>query len=110
MLDEKQQREFAMKSFSLRFPEYVNDFGEIDYEEIAVNTDIQELLKPIRKEDKGNSIWQVYNTVQEKLIKGEFTHIGVTNKERSGRPLTNIRRNLIVNKGLWELAEEYSLN
>ena len=32
--------------------------------------DVDDMLQHVRVGDKGNSVWKVYNVVQEKLIKG----------------------------------------
>ena len=33
---------------------------------------IQDILTPVRKEDKKNDLWTIFNICQEKMIKGGF--------------------------------------
>lgn len=107
-LDEKQQLEFAMNAVTARYPEYINPkTNKIDKQLIKKNFSLEDLLKANRPEDKDNSVWCIYNRLQEKLIKGGFTHKGKTGKEKSARELTHIRTNTITNLKLWELAESY---
>lgn len=66
----------------------------------------REILKPRRDDDDNNSLWSVFNRVQENLVKG-----GIQGQRESGRlvtlrPLTNIRKNTEFNQQLWKLAEE----
>ena len=69
--------------------------------------DIDDMLQSIRVGDKGNSVWKVYNVVQEKLIKGGLVFNNKREKVQKLRPIINIDRKIDVNKNLWELAESY---
>lgn len=109
ILNENAQQEFAMKAFAIRYPEYINPrTNKVDFDKIQKNVKVNDILKAVRPEDKGDDLWRTYNRVQEHIIKGGFQHVGQTNKSKATRPLTNIRMNLLVNKGLWTLAEEYA--
>jgi hypothetical protein len=109
ILNDNAQQEFAMKAFAIRFPEYVDvKTNQVDYSKVQKNLNVDEILKAVRPEDNGTDLWRVYNRVQEHIIKGGFQHIGQTNKAKATRPLTNIRMNMIVNKGIWQLAEEFA--
>ena len=57
--------------------------------------------------DKGNSVWKVYNVIQEKLIKGGLVFNNKREKIQKLRPIINIDRKVDVNKNLWELAGSY---
>ena len=108
-LTEKQEVEFVMKALTKRYPEYLNPkTNKVDQVKIKSHFSLDEIMKPLRPEDSGNSVWQIYNKVQEKLIKGGFIHTGATGKVKASRALTHIRTNTLVNQGLWHLAEEYS--
>lgn len=60
---------------------------------------IAEVLKPIRKEDKGNDLWNVFNTVQEKTVKGGF-NLG----KRKVKGITSFEKDLQLNQELFESA------
>mgnify|MGYP006266262119 CR=1 FL=1 len=109
ILNEDAQQEFAMKAFAIRFPEYVDvKTDKVDFNKVQKNVNVNDILKAVRPEDNGADLWRVYNRVQEHLMKGGFQHIGQTNKAKATRPITNIRMNMLLNKGLWTLAEEYA--
>jgi len=61
----------------------------------------------LREEDEGNSLWKVLNVVQEKLIRGGLSYKLRNGRNQTARELTNIDRQVDVNKKLWELAEDY---
>jgi hypothetical protein len=68
---------------------------------------IQDLLKPERDGDMGNSVWKTFNVIQEKFVRG-----GVQYKSKRGRlttmkELKNYQNINKINTSLWELAESY---
>lgn len=74
----------------------------------------QALLEARRNADTGNTLWRVFNRVQENLIKGGQRTQGrlnpVTNKPfRATRGLRNLTLDLKVNEGLWQAASELAL-
>jgi hypothetical protein len=52
-----------------------------------------------RPEDLGNTVWRVFNRVQEHLMVG-----GLFTGHRHTRPMVSLSEQLIVNRGLWHLA------
>jgi hypothetical protein len=107
-LTQRQEVEFVMKALTKRYPEYLDaKTNKEDRAKIKSHFSLEEIMKPLRPEDSGNSVWQIYNKVQEKLIKGGFIHTGSTGKAKASRALTHIRTSTLVNQGLWQLAEEY---
>jgi hypothetical protein len=109
ILNETEQIEFATKAFAVRFPEYINPKNNtLDVRKINKNVRIEEILKAVRPEDDGADLWTTYNKVQEHLIKGGFQHQGEGSKPRAARPISNIRMNVLINKGLWSLADEFA--
>jgi hypothetical protein len=92
-LDTKQVKEFAKKAAKIRFGD-------------EVKIDVNELLTVERNEDAGDSLWTVFNRVQEKLVTGKFSYkMGA--KLRKARAIKNFNQDLKINEQLWELAEEY---
>lgn len=77
-------------------------------ERVKISEDtIGELLTPVRKEDYGNSLWNVYNVLQEKIIKGGFSAEGKGGKTRKQRPISSIKRDAECNQLLWAVAESF---
>ena len=68
---------------------------------------IGELLTPVRNEDHGNSLWNVYNVLQEKVIKGGFSVEGKNGKTRKQRPISSIKRDAECNQLLWAAAASF---
>ena len=68
---------------------------------------IGELLTPVRNEDHGNSLWNVYNVLQEKVIKGGFSVEGKNGKARKQRPISSIKRDTECNQLLWAAAASF---
>lgn len=71
------------------------------------NETIENILAPVREEDKSNDLWTVFNVCQEKLIKGCFNATGKNNKMRKQRRITSIKKDLDFNQRLWNTASKY---
>jgi len=64
-------------------------------------------LKPLRQEDAALTLWNTYNSIQEKFINGfSFRDGNRYNKIRKNRGISNISENVRINKALWQLAEK----
>ena len=106
-LTKAQQIEFAKKAALLRFT--AKSYNE---DNIADVVQIDDLLNAERPEDKGNGLYEVYNRVQESLVKGKYLYAssGKVNAEgtkvRKGREIKNFKQSIDVNKKLSELAFE----
>lgn len=71
----------------------------------------ESLLAVHRSEDTQNSLFNVFNRIQENMIRG-YARIPSKNKkgeytERKARPVTNIDATLRLNKGLWEICDSF---
>jgi len=95
VLSEEAKREFAKKAILARWK---------NGQEFLP---LEDLLSPIRQDDKGNQLWNVFNVVQEKILTGGITYNLASGRQQTVRELTNIDQRLNVNKKLWTLAEEY---
>lgn len=71
------------------------------------NVNMVELLRPKRKENNPNSLWTIYNTIQEKFTQGGWYKVTTQGKSIRSRGIKNISQNLNLNNDLWELAETY---
>jgi len=65
---------------------------------------IVDILEPKRKEDEGDSLWKVFNVVQEKITQGEFHAALKGAKVRKVRKIKSFEKDLSVNKELFKLA------
>jgi len=67
------------------------------------------LLETRRYDDRGNSLWQVFNRVQENLIRGGQKDYPRRRDNGSRhtrtRPVTGLAEDIRLNKSLWHLAE-----
>jgi len=70
------------------------------------------LLNVRREEDKELNLWNVFNRVQENVVKGGQKAAKVnplTNKPfRATRGIRNLQADMVINTGLWEAATELS--
>lgn len=69
-----------------------------------------EILKSRRKEDEGNSLWKIYNRVQENLIKGGLimkSSPKMNGEERiiKTHPIYDVNAEIRINLLLWENAK-----
>lgn len=60
------------------------------------------LLRPKRSEDVKPTLWNTYNTVQEKFLKGG-RYVHAANRMRE---VKSINDNIKLNKTLWSLTEK----
>ena len=101
-LDKSQKYDFALRMLKLR--KNVPDNEKLNVSEKTL-TDI---LTPIRKEDEGDSLWNVFNVLQEKMIKGGFmVESGKEDKLRKMRPVKSFARDLSVNYKMFDTAMDY---
>jgi hypothetical protein len=73
---------------------------------VALTADVSNVAKALRSEDEGDSLWTVFNRVQEACTLGGFKVEGM---KRKGRPLTSAVADLVFNQKLFELALSYSI-
>ena len=93
-LDEEQALEFAREALTTRFTEeQVEDY----------DFNLEELLTPTRPEDTGKDLFSIFNTVQEKLLAGDFKYM-IGTKIRKARKIKNFKLDLEVNAKLYNMA------
>ena len=101
VLTDEQKRDLAVATYKIRN-------GATEQDEVKVDdATIADLLTPVRNEDKGNTLWNVFNVLQEKMIKGGFSAPGKNGKSRRQRSIKSIRKDTEYNQQLWALAESY---
>ena len=101
-LNKEQKYDLALKMLKIRknvpFEETIN---------VSEKT-LTDVLEPVRKEDEGDSLWCVFNTLQEKMIRGGFmAETGRTDKLRKMRPVKSFVRDLSANHQFFGTAMEY---
>ena len=100
-LKEEERIAFADAALHLRF-------DDEQLKEINTSATIQRLLVPRRSEDTNPNLWNTFNVVQEKFLKGGRFLIA---KEREvyankTREVKSISENIRLNKSLWALTEK----
>lgn len=107
-LKKEQQSEFAIKALAIREPHrFVNKDGTIDKKAVLATTNPEAILVPLRDEDKEPSLWNTFNVIQEKMIKGGYERKTDKGRKSTTKGMTNATRSIAYNKQLWTLAEEY---
>ena len=101
LLTDVQKYEMAAETYKIRKGFAPEDKVDVD------NQTINDLLTPLRDEDEGNSLWNVFNVLQEKMIKGGFSATGKNGKVRKQRPISSIKKDVEYNQRLWAIAERY---
>lgn len=95
-LSSSQIEKFTKQLFYVRFkPEQTTPFHN--------------LIPSEREEDKGSSLWVVFNRITEKILRGGF-QVENTNKEtiRKASPVKSFIKQVEYNQKFWELAESYT--
>jgi hypothetical protein len=95
-LTEEQKMKFALEAIGIR------------YENGQSVVDANQLLVPKRLEDNGDDLWSVLNTIQEKLIHGDFyAKKPNSSRVRKARPIKNFKKDIELNEKLFNLAYQY---
>lgn len=89
--------------------DFINKASLIRWEKgsVPANIKIQELITPQRKEDEGRSVWNTFNVVQEKFVRGGVQYRTNRGRAVSMKELKNFQTINKINTSLWELAESY---
>jgi hypothetical protein len=74
-------------------------------EDISTLT-LETIIDPLRVDDFESTLWNTFNVVQEKLIRGGFVKEQGRNK-RTVKPITSLNMDTMINQKLWELAETF---
>lgn len=100
LLSEDQKLDFAKKALSIR--------KGVKEEELQMDEETyKDLLTPVRKEDEGSSLWNVYNVLQEKIVKGGYSTAKEGKKARKVRKVTSFIKELDFSRRIDEVAQSY---
>ena len=69
--------------------------------------ELQGILNVRRAGDEGNSLWSVFNRIQEAVIRGGQQFVDARGRLRVQKEIKNIDKSLKLNQELWSLAEAY---
>lgn len=64
----------------------------------------EQLLELRRKEDKENTLWKTYNTVQENLIRGGLVGKSANGRSTVTREIVSLDRDRAINQTLWQIS------
>jgi hypothetical protein len=101
ILNEEEKVSIAKEVIKIRKGLNSDEMIEVDKEVI------DDILKPLREEDKKHDLWTIFNICQEKMIKGGFNLLSKTNKMRKQRNITSIKKDTEFNQRLWHTATRY---
>ena len=100
-LSDEEKADFAKKVIKIRKGLDVDDNLDISDDTIT------DILTPIRQEDNGNSLWNVFNVLQEKVIKGNFNFSSDGKKSRKMRKIVSPVKDIKINTDLFNVANSY---
>ena len=92
-----QTHSFAKQAAEIRFGEHS-----------AKSYQPESLLAVQRPEDKGNTLWQVFNRVQENTMRGGVVGENANRRVVRSRAMTAINPSIEYNSRLWNLASTYA--
>jgi hypothetical protein len=95
MLTQDEQRQLAIDAMALRATTPDAKFDEMSIEQVLAAT---------RKEDEGDSLWAVFNRVQESIINGGYSAALRGAKVRKVKKIKSFERDIQVNQDLFKLA------
>ena len=98
MLTSEEQRQLAVDAMALR-----STNPDATYDEAS----IEEVLTATRKEDEGDSLWLIFNRIQESIINGGYSAALRGSKVRKVKKIKSFERDLQVNQDLFKLATAY---
>lgn len=100
-LTDEQKQELATEVIKIRKGIDENETYEVEQDVV------EDILTPVREEDKSNDLWTIFNICQEKLIKGGFFNKTNKNKLRKVKSITSIKKDMEYNQRLWLTASRY---
>ena len=92
------------------------DMFELRMEKKPTKVQLEEILTPNREEDEGNGLWEKYNTLQENIVKGNFTYIVKKMKKKNdpegteklatynAKPILSAQKLLNVNSKMFDIS------
>ena len=97
------QLDFAYHARALRF-ETIKDASGKDIWPVELG----DLLYPRHWEQRQDNLFNIYNRVQETLLRGGIKSLGQNGKIRNTRPIKSIETDLAINADLFALAKQFA--
>ena len=109
MMDERKRFEGTLLSYDEQVG-FANKALALRYDVSKEHSPIAgaNLLRDRRYQDRGNNLWLVLNRIQENLVRGGLQGLSKDSKRTTTRAITGIDKNININKGLWQLANEFA--
>ena len=98
ILTPAEQRQLAVDAMALRATN-----PDAKYTDLS----IEEVLTATRKEDEGDSLWLVFNRIQESIINGGYSAALRGAKVRKVKKIKSFEKDLKVNQDLFKLATAF---
>lgn len=96
-LTNDQKMAYAKAAIELKYDDETKSYGAMP----------EDLVRPLRYQEAGNdSLWQTFNTVQERLVKGRHSFRNANGAIQKARAVKSIDENTRLNRALWTLADE----
>jgi hypothetical protein len=95
-MDTERKVDFVYKAVGIRWK---------NTEDISTLT-LETIINPLRDGDEDDNLWNTFNIVQEKLIRGGFIKQQGRNV-RTVKGIQSLNMDNMINTKLWELAETY---
>ncbi len=95
-MDTDRKIDFVSKAIGIRWK---------NTEDVSTLT-LETIINPLRDGDREDSLWNTFNVVQEKLIRGGFIKQQGRNT-RTVKGIQSLTMDNMINTKLWELAETY---
>lgn len=103
VLTKEQKEELAIEALRIRKGKQEGEKMHVD---LSTITDI---LTPKRKEDEGDTLWKVFNVLQESMMRGGYKAKATqSSKPRKARALTSVAKSVDFNKSLFRSAYRYT--
>lgn len=106
-MDKESKVQFAVQALAYREPTRFMKEGQVDFKAVTKALNPETFVTPLRSEDKADNLWNVFNIIQEKTVKGLYDRKIESGKIVKVKPITNAVRSLEYNKKLWTLAESF---
>lgn len=74
---------------------------------VPMSLKIEDILNPVRAEDNIKTLWNTFNVVQEKFVRGGVSYQNNRGRSVTMKKLDSIQKVNKLNTKLWELAETY---
>jgi hypothetical protein len=100
-IQQEEAQVFAKAAHQLRF-----EYDEAGNSTSPITPD--QLLIPRRADDAQANLWNVFNVVQENVIKGGLSGINENQRRVTTREVKGIDQDIRLNRSLWTLADEFA--